>query len=171
MVSVLIRPILIFVLVGSLSAQTSAKRPIKLDDLERFHDVSAPEVSPDGNWIAYTVSNINKEADKRETHIWMVSWDGTQTVQLTSSSDSESSPRWSPDGKYISFMSARPGKAKGNQVWVLDRRGGEGRQLTELKGMRIGEYQWAGDSKKLLLTMRESDEPEAENEAPRAGAP
>jgi len=151
--------------------QMPAKRPIKLDDLVRFHDVSAPEVSPDGNWIAYTVSNINKEADKRETHTWMVSWDGTQTVQLTNSSDSENAPRWSPDGKYISFTSSRPGKAKGNQVWVLDRRGGEGRQLTEVKGSRISDYQWSPDSKKLLLVMRESDDPEADNEAPKPGVP
>ena len=97
-----------------------------------------PEVSPDGKWIAYTVSSVDKEADKRDTELWMVSWDGTQNIQLTNSPESESSPRWSPDGKYISFTSSRPGKAKGNQVWVLDRRGGEARQLTDVKGAAFG---------------------------------
>lgn len=160
-----------FVLAASLIAQTPVKRPVKLDDLVRFHDVAGPEVSPDGKWIAYTVASIDKEADKRDTDLWMVSWDGTQTVQLTNSPESEGSPRWSPDGKYISFTSSRPGKAKGNQVWILDRRGGEARQLTDVKGSRISEYQWSPDSKKLLLTMRESDDPEADNETAKPGAP
>src|ERR1051326_5756480 len=167
----LLRYTFAFTLAASLIGQTPAKRPIKLDDLARFHDVGAPEVSPDGKWIAYTVSSIDKDADKRDSDLWMVSWDGTQTVQLTSSPESEASPRSSPDGKYISFTSSRPGKAKGNQVWVLDRRGGEARQLTGVKGSRISEYQWSPDSKKLLLMMRESDDPDAENETPRAGAP
>src|SRR5947209_3060141 len=131
-------------LAASLMAQgPSARRPIKLDDLDRFHDVASPELSPDGKWVAYTVASIDKEGDKRDTDVWMVSWDGTQTVQLTSSPEAESAPRWSPDGKYISFTSSRPGKAKGNQVWVLDRRGGEARQLTGLKNFRLSEYQWS----------------------------
>ena len=73
-----------FVLAASLIGQTTAQRPIKLDDLARFHDVGAPEVSPDGKWIAYTVSSVEKEADKRDTDLWMVSWDGKQQVRLTS---------------------------------------------------------------------------------------
>jgi dipeptidyl aminopeptidase/acylaminoacyl peptidase len=159
-----------FALAAALVGQAPAKRPLKLDDLNRFHDLGAPEVSPDGKWIAYTVSSIDKEADKRVSNLWMVSWDGTQTVQLTNSPESDGSPRWSPDGKFISFTSSRPGKAKGSQVWVLDRRGGDARQLTDIKGSRISEYQWSPDSKKLLLTMRESDDPEADGETPPAGA-
>lgn len=160
------------VFAAALIAQApSARRPIKLDDLARFHDVSSPELSPDGKWVAYTVSSVDKEADKRDSDIWMVSWDGAQTVQLTNSPEAESAPRWSPDGKYISFTSSRPGKAKGNQVWVLDRRGGEARQLTGLKNFRLSEYQWSPDSKKLLLVMRESDDPDADNDTPKPGAP
>lgn len=168
MATALLRYLCPLALAASLIGQTPAKRTLSLDDLVRFHDVSSPEVSPDGKWVAYTVSGINKEADRRETHVWMVSWDGTQTVQLTNGAESEGAPRWSPDGKYISFTSSRPGKAKGNQVWVLDRRGGEGRQLTEIKGLRIAEYQWSPDSKKLMLMMRESD-PDADNESSRGG--
>ncbi|MBV8819011.1 MAG: S9 family peptidase [Acidobacteriaceae bacterium] len=133
-----------------------------LDDLSRFEDVGAPEVSPDGQWIAYTVSHIDKEGDKRDSDLWMVSWDGKQNIQLTFSPESEGSPRWSPDGKYLSFTSSRPGKVKGNQIWILDRRGGEARQLTELKAKRLSDYQWSPDSKRLVMVLRDSEEPDAE---------
>ncbi len=61
----------------------------------------------------------------------MVSWDGQQSVQLTYSPDGESSPRWSPDGKYLSFISSRQGKS--SQVWVMNRQGGAGEKITALK--------------------------------------
>ena len=76
--------------------------------------------------------------------------------QMTSSADSESSPRLSPDGKYLAFTSSRPGKAKGNQVWLLDRSGGEAVQLTEVKG-RLQGYEWSPDSKRLALVIGDPD--------------
>ncbi len=163
-----LRILLTLAAAAALLGQNAAKRNINLDDLMRLRDVSNPEVSPDGKWVLYTVASIDKEGDKRKTDLWMVSWDGAQTVQLTYGSDAAGAPRWSPDGKYISFTSSRPGKAKGSQVWVLDRRGGEARQLTDVKDQRISEYQWAPDSKKLLLLMRESDQPQTENDTARA---
>src|SRR3989441_11135687 len=83
----------------AVSAQT-AKHPLKLDDLARFRNVSDPQISPDGQWIAYTVSTIDTKEDKSSTHVWLVGFDGKNNRQITFSSDSESSPRWSPDGKY-----------------------------------------------------------------------
>jgi len=145
---------------ASSPAAPATPHPITLDDLFRFQDVGDPQVSPDGQWVAYTLTHTDTAADKRITDIWMVSWDGSQDIQLTYNTDSSSSsPRWSPDGKYISFEADRPGKAKGTQVWVLDRRGGEARQLTDVKG-HLGAYAWSPDSKKLLLTIKADDEPE-----------
>jgi dipeptidyl aminopeptidase/acylaminoacyl peptidase len=150
-------------------AQSAGRRPLKIDDLYTLLEVGNPEVSPDGQWVAYTVTGIDKEADKKETRIWMVSWDGSQHVRLTSGPESETSPRWSPDGKYISFLSSRPGKAKGSQVWVLDRRGGEAVQLTDVKG-RLIDYSWSPDAKKLLLVLREPEDDDVDPAKP-AGAP
>src|SRR5260370_42594561 len=98
----------------------------------------------------------------------MAGYDGKNDRQITFSNDSESSPRWSPDEKYLSFTSSRPGKAKGSQVWLLDRSGGEAYQLTELKG-RLQGYEWSPGSKRLALLVGDPD-PDAPD-APAAGAP
>src|SRR6266403_5726451 len=154
-------PILLLILAvtTALSAQT-AKRPFKLDDLARLRDVRDPQLSPDGQWVAYVVATIDAKEDKGSTHIWMVGYDGKNDRQITFSTESESSPRWSPDGKYLSFTSSRPGKAKGNQLWLMDRGGGEAYQFTELKG-RLQGYEWAPDSKRLALVIGDPD-PDAE---------
>ncbi|HEY7304521.1 MAG TPA: S9 family peptidase [Bryobacteraceae bacterium] len=148
-----------------LVAQT-AKRSVAADDIYRLQRVADPEVSSDGKWVAYTVSSADKEDDKEVSHIWMTSWDGLQSVQLTYGNESGSSPRWSPDGKYLSFVSSRPGKAKGSQIWIMDRRGGEARQLTHLKDYTISGHEWSPDSKKLLLVLEEKLQPDTENAKP-----
>ena len=136
--------------------QAPAKRLIKLDDMHRFHDVRDAQISPDGKWVAYTLNTVDGIADKSDTDVWITSWDGKQHLRMTTSPESESSPRWSPDGRWLSFLSSRPGKAKGNQVWLLDRNGGEAQQFTDVKG-RLTAYDWSPDAKKLLLVMADRD--------------
>jgi len=164
-------PVLLLIIAVAIGvgAQT-AKRPLKLEDLARFRNVNDPQISPDGQWVAYTVSTIDTKEDKGSTHIWMVGYDGKNDRQITFSNESESSPRWSPDGKYLSFTSSRPGKAKGSQVWLMDRSGGEAYQLTETKG-RLQGYEWSPDSKRLALVIGDPD-PEAEAApSPQPGTP
>ena len=132
-------------------------RPVTLDDAWRVQDVGDPQVSPDGEWVLYTLTTTDVAADKRDTDVWIVKWDGSERRRLTFSAENENAPRWSPDGRYISFLSSRAGgKANGNQVWVLERAGGEARQLTELTG-RIQSYAWSPETKRLVLVYR--DEP------------
>ncbi len=150
----------------ALAADAPKKRAITLDDLARIVRVSAPMVSPDGDWVAYTVSETDAKEDKTLTHLWMAKWDGSARIQLTFGNEGASAPRFSPDGRYISFLSSRPGPAKGMQVWVLDRRGGEAEQLTAVTDQEIEAYLWSPDAKKLLLTLHPKAEPDAEEGKP-----
>ncbi len=140
---------IVFCGVALPQAQAPARRALTSDDVYLVQEVGSPRCSPDGRWVAYTVTTVDREADERRTSIWMVSWDGTEDVRLTHGPGSETFPRWSPDGRYVSFITSRPRDAKA-QVWVLDRRGGEARQLTTLKG-DVSAYEWSPDGKKLVL--------------------
>ena len=144
----------------AFAADAPKKRAITLDDLARIERVGSPAISPDGEWIVYTVSKTDVKEDKGQTHLWMVKWDGSVRIQLTYGKEGASAPRFSPDGKYISFMSSRPGAVKGSQVWVMDRRGGEAEQLTDVKDQNIEGYSWSPDAKKLLLTLHPKSEPD-----------
>jgi len=134
-----------------LVAQPAAARPIAVSDINNIRDVSAPDVDPAGNWVAYEVSSVDPKADKSFSHIWMTSFDGARTVQLTNrDKESESTPRFSPDGRYLAFISSRTDKHDNDQLWLLDRTGGEARPLTKLDGSVI-DYAWSPSGKQIAL--------------------
>lgn len=151
---------------GCLLAQQN-KKPIQPADLYRIPSLGSPQVSPDGKWVVYTLSEVDTAKDNRVTHLWMQSWDGKETVELTYGAESAGSPKWSPDGKYISFLSSRDSK-KGPQVWLIDRRGGEGRKLTDIKAS-IDDYAWSPDASRMLLTI--SDPENGGKEEPKTPLP
>src|SRR5436853_6413787 len=93
---------------AAVASAQGAKRPLSLDDLGRLKDVRDPQCSPDGKVVAFVVSSTDVKEDKSNSHVWMVGVDGRDERQVTSSQDSESSPKFSPDGKYLSFTSSRP---------------------------------------------------------------
>ena len=136
-------------------AQTQGKRALTVDDVFNVRDVRDPQRSPDGAWVAYTVTRSIRETDKNDTDIWMVRWDGSEDVQLTSTPDSESRPRWSPDNKYLAFVSSRQG-AKQAQVWLLPRAGGEATKITDVKA-GVSDFAWSPDSKRLVLVVNDPD--------------
>ena len=142
--------------VGAFAQTPVSKRPIDPRDVYRLTTVSDPKVSPDGNWVSYVLSSVDSAKNKRNADVWMTSWDGQQSIQLTNSPDGESQPRWSPDGKYLSFVSSRGGETK-SQIWLMDRRGGEGKQLTKLKGS-MESYAWSPDSKQIVMAIRTPDD-------------
>ena len=139
------------------AAQT--RRPIALADFDRVVALGDPQRSPEGQWVAYTVTTIDAAKDTRNTDVWMARWDGTAQQQLTSSPDSETSPRWSPDGRYLAFLSSRgpeEEKKKGAQLWLLPRLGGEAQKVSDVPG-GLSDIQWAPDSTRLAFVMHDVD--------------
>lgn len=155
----------------SLTASVHAQSPraVTPGDLYRFRDVGNGRLSPDGQWVAYTVTTVDSATDRRDTDVWMTSWDGARTVRLTSSSESESNPRWSPDNRYLAFVSGRY-DAKGGQLWLLDRMGGEAVRLTDLKG-GVGDYEWSPDGTRLVVVSRDPELPSTATDSARVKGP
>jgi dipeptidyl aminopeptidase/acylaminoacyl peptidase len=148
--------LLIALAAPALSAQTApTRRALRPGDLYRFRDVGAGRLSPDGAWIAYTITTVDSAKDKSDSDVWMVSWDGTRTLKMAGSPESEGNPRWSPDNRYLSFVSGRY-ESKGGQIWLLDRAGGEAVRLTELKG-GVGEYEWSPDGTRIAIVSQDPD--------------
>src|SRR5438477_9648608 len=130
---------------GSVSAQARALRP---DDIFAIKDVSDPEVSPEGRWVAFTVTRRDAKEDESDTDIYMAPLAGGPALRLTTSPKPERSPRWSPDGKWLAFLSGREGK--NTQVWLMSREGGEAVKLTDFKAS-VSSMAWSPDSTRLGL--------------------
>ena len=153
-------------LIASAQQSPGAQRAITIDDRFQIREVAGPQLSPDVQWVAYTVNTMSLKEDKTEERIWMVPFAGGEAIPLTAEGVSSSHPRWSPDGKYLAFLSARhEGKT---QVWLLNRTGGEAQQLTDTP-QAVDNFVWSPDGQRLCLILRDatSEELEAAKERER----
>src|SRR5713226_6195235 len=147
----------VLVLAPLVFAQQPAPRAITIDDYFQIREVSDPQLSPDGQWVAYTVKTALLKEDKSEERIWRVPMGGGEPVPMSAEGVSSTHPRWSPDGKYLAFLSARnEGKT---QVWLLNRAGGEAQRLTDTP-QNVDDFAWSPDSTRLVLILRDPSEEE-----------
>jgi dipeptidyl aminopeptidase/acylaminoacyl peptidase len=150
--------VVVFLLSAISVYSQDSKRPITIDDFFKMKEVNDPQISPDGKWIAYTISEMDLKEDKTETRIWMVSSAGGEAIPMTAKGYSAGNPRWSPDGKYLSFLASRgkdkEGKDEPAQVWTLNRLGGEAQAITKLK-QGVNGYEWSPDGKRMVLLIRD----------------
>ena len=144
----------LFALPVAARAADPTPRPLKPEDVHRIKTVRDPQVSPDGAWVAYTVMSHDTKEDRQDTDVWMVPRAGGEALRLTASPKGESRPRWSPDGRWLAFLSGREGDE--SQVWLLDRRGGEGVKITDFKG-GVSDLAWSPDGKRLALIVTDPE--------------
>ncbi len=141
--------IAISVLILTLSACGSSafaqeSRRFTVEELLKVRRVGDPQVSPDGKRVAFTIGDVNWDANKVVTQIYVMAVDGGGMKQLTSGASSATSPRWSPDGKKIAF-------ATGGQVWVMESDGDKKDQVTKISTNAAAPV-WSPDSKWIAFT-------------------
>src|SRR5215475_1611249 len=134
-----------------------------IEDALAIRQIGAPQFSPDGKRIAYTISEWDREENRRVSHIWLVSSDGGPTTKLTTGDKGETSPEWSPDGSNIAFLADRD---KGNQVWVIPVDGGEADKLTSEEN-DVQSFKWSPDGATIAFVTRDTPKDKAEREKRR----
>ncbi len=135
-------------ILGMTATVATAARPMQVDDLFKFLRVSDAQISPDGFWIAYVVTKVDLDGNKSSSNLWLADVAGKTTPKrLTYTDKKDRHPRWSPDGKRILFESSRSGET---QLWTIDIRGGEARQITNLATEASGAI-WSADGKNIAF--------------------
>src|SRR5438093_8040409 len=124
------------------------ERRFTIDDLLKVRRVSDPQVSPKSDLVAFTITDMDKAANKGTTQIYLVPIGGGETRQLTNDEHSSASPRWSPDGERLAFISARDGE---DQIWTIEVSSGALKRITSLSTGAGGPV-WSPDGKLLAFT-------------------
>lgn len=118
------------------------------EDLFHLQSVTDPQLSPDGHLVMYVQTSIDRETEKYISKLYLYNILTKETKQWTTGQNRHSIPRWSPDGKYISFISNQSGS---NQLYVMSSTGGEAKQITNLKS-EVSQPIWSPCSTKLLFS-------------------
>ena len=135
-----------------VSATPAQSRIPTLDDLVTLKSIGGTQISPDGKWIAYTVSYGDLKQDTFITQIWLATSDTGKSLQLTRGDKSSTSPRWSPNGRWLAFLSNRVEDK--NQIFLIDPSAGEAQQLTKSE-TAINSFEWSEDGKTIAYTATE----------------
>jgi dipeptidyl aminopeptidase/acylaminoacyl peptidase len=143
-------PVAVLSLLLACPAAAAGPHAFAVEDLVAMRRLEDPRVSPDGTRIAFTLSTVDLDANKRRVDLWMVNADGTGLRQLTRSQESEASPRWAPDGRSLYFVAKREAETK--QVWRLPIDGGEASQVTRLP-LEVGSFSVSPDGRSLVVSM------------------
>ena len=144
--------IFVILILSPLFAQEGSEKFTIYDYLSQTN-ISSPQLSPDGQHIAYVISAKDKWDGKHTTNIWIVSNDGSKIMQLTNSDKSDRDPRWSPDCSKIAFLSFRSEKP---QVYLINVNGGEAQELTQAED-GVTHFEWINNTQITFSTTAPRD--------------
>ena len=120
-----------------------------IDELLQYKTARGAVISPDGKFVAHSVTETDWEQDAFVTHLWLAETAGGRARQLTRGKKSESSPAWSPNGQWLAFTSDREGGK--NQIFAMRPDGGEAVQLTKSEAGAQG-FEWSPDGAQIAYT-------------------
>jgi dipeptidyl aminopeptidase/acylaminoacyl peptidase len=155
------RLLLALLLLLSPALAAGPRRVPTVDDLLALSGISGPQLSPDGAWVAYTVSSTDLKQDAYVTQIWLVQTQTGRAFQLTRGDKSCSSPQWSPKGDGLAFTSGRLGDK--SQLFLIHPDGGEALPLTRTEN-GVGSYAWSRDGARIAFTTSEAPDPKVRRE-------
>lgn len=147
------RALLFLPLILSLSFAQSRRVPT-IDDLINVKTAGGAQISPDGNYVAYTVSETDWKQDAFVTQLWMADVKSGRAYQLTRGEKSANGPTWSPDSAWLAFVSDRVGGKP--QIFALRADGGEAMQLTKAEN-GVNNFAWSLDGKQIAYTTSDAD--------------
>jgi dipeptidyl aminopeptidase/acylaminoacyl peptidase len=143
--------------VGLARPQRQMPTPFEPEDLFLYKTVAGIHCAPDSELAVCVVESIDREQDSRTSAVWLVPLNGDTPRQFTSGSGNDDTPRWSPDGSQLAFLSARSGGVR--QIYLMPRNGGEAQQLTRFNFGAMS-IEWSPDGQRLLATCKMQVDPE-----------
>ncbi len=151
-----------------MASATATRRPVRPDDLFNLTFIGDVVVSPDGRTICFVQTRMDRETNEYRSDLWTIPTEGGMgdAVRFTSEPRTAGQPRWSPDGRWLAFLSDRDGKGK-RQLWAIPTTGigGEARRLTS-GDQPVSDYAWAPDSRRLVFVRGEKIAPPPPKEEP-----